>query len=77
MVGVYIIGMFLSLLLAVAFVPALAAPVDAGTLLREFREPPALPRQELKFVPEPAPPADAGKEGIKIRVTGFDLEEDL
>jgi len=61
-------------LLVVAARPAMAAPPDAGTLLREFKELPPPAPQEPK--PSTAPrlsPSD-DKTGIKIKVTGFDFE---
>ena len=64
-----LIGLFL---LAAAG-PVAAAPPDAGTILREFKEPPAPSRHELRPPSPRIVPAD-DKTGAKIRVTGFDFE---
>ncbi|MFH0787413.1 MAG: ShlB/FhaC/HecB family hemolysin secretion/activation protein [Pseudomonadota bacterium] len=62
------------LLLLAATKPAVAVQPDAGTLLREAKEPPPSARQEKRPPVKPplSPPED--KTGIKIRITGFDFE---
>lgn len=68
-----ILLILIGLLLVIAAGPAAAAPPDAGTILREFKEPPSPPRRETKPPSPQVSPAD-DKAGIKIRVTGFDFE---
>jgi hemolysin activation/secretion protein len=58
----------------VAVPPATAAQPDAGTILREFKEPPPPPRRETKPSSEPQISPSDDKSGIKIRITGFDFE---
>ena len=60
--------------LLVTVLPATAAQPDAGTFLREFKEPPPPPRQEAKPLPEPPVSPVDDKTGVKIMVTGFDFE---
>lgn len=57
-----------------ATLPAVAAQPDAGTILREFKEPPPPSRHETKPSSEPHISPSDDKTGIKIRVTGFDFE---
>lgn len=58
----------------VAVLPATAAQPDAGTILREFKEPPPPSRLETKPPSEPHVYPAEDKTGITIRVTGFDFE---
>ena len=54
--------------------PATAAQPDAGTILREFKEPPPPFRQETKPSSEPPMSPSDDKTGMKIKVTSFDFE---
>jgi len=69
-----ILLILIGLLILIAAEPAVAAPPDAGTILREFEQTPPPTRHETKPSSEPQISPSDDKTGIKIRVTGFDFE---
>ncbi len=69
-----ILWILIGLLLLVAAGPTAAAPPDAGTILREFKEPSPPPRRETRPPSEPQISPSDDKTGTKIRVAGFDFE---